>query len=94
MQRAWEKVKGNGVVMLAVHVGGDAEQVSQFAFDNGAEFPVLMDADSAVINAWPVRGLPTTIIVDKKGNMALLAIGGREWDDPDILKRILDLVSR
>ncbi len=91
MQRAWEFLKDQGVIMLAVHVGGDVDDVAQFTYDYAVEFPVLMDRDSKVINAWPVRGLPTTIIVDKNGVMALQAIGGREWDDPAILERLLQL---
>jgi peroxiredoxin len=91
MQRAWKILKGQGVVMLAIHVGGDVEDVAQFTYDYAVEFPVLMDRDSDVIDAWPIRGLPTTIIVDKNGVMALQAIGSREWDDPATLKRILQL---
>lgn len=91
MQRAWETLKDQGVAMLAIHVGGDVEEVAQFTYDYGVEFPVLMDRDSEVIDTWPIRGLPTTIIVDKNGLMALQAIGSREWDEPATLDRILQL---
>jgi hypothetical protein len=42
---------------------------------------------------WPVRGLPTTFIIDKKGRMAYQAIGGREFDHPEIIKKITRLLS-
>ncbi len=88
MQRAWEKTRDEGIVMLALHIGGDTDEVTNFSFDHGAEFPILMDTGSEVINRWPVRGLPTTVVVDPPGNMALRAIGGREWDAPAILAQI------
>ncbi|MCP5372732.1 MAG: TlpA family protein disulfide reductase [Hyphomicrobiales bacterium] len=91
MQRAWLRTRDDGIAMLAVHVGGEAEEVAVFAFDHGVEFPVLLDPDSTVIRQWPVLGLPTTIVVDPQGHMALRAIGGREWDAPDILAQIRSL---
>ncbi len=91
MQRAWNIIKGDDIAMLAIHVGGNMDRVMQFAADYDVEFPVLLDADSEVIGRWPVLGLPTTIIVDAQGRMVLRAIGGRKWDDPEILAQIRKL---
>ena len=91
MQRAWTILKEKNVVMLAVHVGGDEDKVWSFLSDKEVDFPVLMDGDSRVSRQWPVVGLPTTFIIDPQGRMALRAIGGRKWDDPDILATILSL---
>lgn len=44
-----------------------------------------MYQDSEVINQWPVRGLPTTFVVGPEGRIVYRAIGGREWDDPELL---------
>ncbi|MEO5338866.1 MAG: TlpA family protein disulfide reductase [Magnetospirillum sp. WYHS-4] len=93
MQRAWDKLKDHGVVMLAVHVGGNMDKIWTFVGDHGVRFPVLVDKDSRVANAWPMKGLPSTFVVDPQGRIVLQAIGGREWDDPEILKTLLDLRS-
>lgn len=86
MQRAWEStLKQEGIPMLAINVGEDEETIFAFTGDYPVDFPLLMDLDSAVINSWPVRGLPTTFIVDKKGHLAYRAIGGRAWDDEKLL---------
>ncbi len=91
MQRTWDAVRGTGIVLLAVHVGGDEDKVWQFATDYAVDFPVLLDPDSAVTDAWPVIGLPTTFVVDPSGRIAYRAIGGREWDDPRLLDQIKQL---
>ena len=88
MERAWNIVRKEDIVMLAVHVGGKEDTILQFTADFNVTFPVLWDKDSSVINQWPVRGLPTTVIVDPKGTMVLQAIGSREWDDPALLDQI------
>ena len=85
MQRAWEQLEGEGIVILGIDVGEDEDTVFQFTADYPVEFPLLLDRDSAVIDRWPVRGLPTTFVVDGAGRIVYQAIGGREWDDPRLL---------
>jgi peroxiredoxin len=91
MERAWAKLKEAGVVMLAVHVGGDSEKIWAFLADFNVTFPVLIDKSSKVSKEWQTIGLPTTYIADGHGRKALRAIGGREWDQPDLVASILAL---
>jgi peroxiredoxin len=88
MQRTWEAVKAEGIVLLAVNVGETEDQVWGFTANYPVEFPLLLDGDGHAIGRWPVKGLPTTFVVDPEGRIAYRAIGGRAWDD----KRILDLI--
>ncbi|MDT8386784.1 MAG: TlpA disulfide reductase family protein [Thiogranum sp.] len=88
MQRAWLKFENKNIVMLAINVGEDEDTIFNFTASYPVEFPLLLDTDSAVINAWPVRGLPTTFVIDPQGTIAYQAIGSREWDDPHILKTL------
>ncbi len=94
MQRAWEKLKDKNFVMYAVNVGEDEDTIFGFTFSTGVElnFPILLDKKGKVIKEWAVRGLPTTFIIDTKGRIAYRAIGGREWDDPKLLKEIQKLL--
>jgi len=85
MQRAWNVLQKEDIVMLAVNVGEDEEIIFQFTADYPVEFPLLMDLDSKVVQSWPVVGLPTTFVLDTKGRLAYRAIGGRAWDDPELL---------
>ncbi len=93
MQRAWTILKKKNVVMLAVHVGGNEDKVWSFLTDFEVDFPVLMDKSSKVSRQWRVVGLPSTLIIDPQGRIALGAIGGRKWDDPSILAAILKLAK-
>ncbi len=88
MQRAWEQLEREGVLMLGINVGEDEDTIFQFSADFPVEFPLLMDSDSRVIKQWPVRGLPTTFIVGPDGRIVYQAIGGREWDDPALLSLV------
>lgn len=91
MERAWGLLKDNGVAMLAVHVGGNAERIWEFLAGFNVTFPVLIDKSSKVSRDWQTIGLPTTYIADAQGRKALRAIGGREWDNADLIASILAL---
>jgi peroxiredoxin len=88
MQRAWQQLEKEGTLMLGINVGEDEDTIFQFTANYPVEFPLLMDQDSRVINQWPVRGLPTTFVVSPEGKITYRAIGGREWDDPDLLAMV------
>lgn len=94
MERLREKMSGQPVVILAVNEGETAETIEQFisTLDVQPRFPILLDQDGGAMAFWPVRGLPTTYIIDKRGRMAYQAIGGREFDHPDIVRLIGQLV--
>ena len=85
MQRAWEQLEKEGILMLGINVGEDEDTIFQFTANYPVAFPLLLDQDSKVINQWPVRGVPTTFVVDPKGRIAYRAIGGIQWDDPELL---------
>ena len=91
MQRAWLTFRDQGVAMVAINVGEDEETIFPFTADYPVEFPLLLDRDGAVVGQWPVRGLPSTFIVDPQGRVAYQAIGGREWDDPELMRKVLAL---
>lgn len=91
MQRAWEQLEPKGVVLLAINVGEDIDTVFQFTGSYPVAFPILFDQDGSVSNVWPMRGLPTTFVIDPQGRIVYRAIGGREWDDPQLLQPVLDL---
>jgi peroxiredoxin len=90
IQRAWEQLEENGVGVVAINVGEDPETVREFVRQVPVTFPLPIDKDSRVVQSWPVKGLPTTFVVDSKGRLVYVAAGERQWDDP----ALLDLVRR
>ena len=94
MQRAWEQIRDEGIVMLGIDVGEDEDTIFQFTANYPVDFPLLMDLDASVTGAWPVRGMPTTFVVDPEGRIAYRAIGAREWDEPEILEALRALKTR
>ncbi len=88
MERAWQKVKNEGIVLLGINVGEDDESVFAFGAEYDLSFPLLLDTDGSVTKKWPIRGLPTTYVVDAEGQVIYQAIGGRPWDDEGLLDQV------
>lgn len=95
MERLRLKLAGKPLVILAVNEGENVETIEQFTYslDLPPTFPILLDPEGDAMAFWPVRGLPTTFIVDKRGRIAYRAIGGREFDHPEIVRLIDRLLS-
>ena len=91
MQRAWEILKHEDIMLLAINVGEDSDQIFAFTAEYPVEFPLIMDTDSSVVREWKVRGLPTTFIVNPAGKIVYQAIGDRDWDSVEILQQIRKL---
>ncbi|WP_242479526.1 TlpA family protein disulfide reductase [Lamprobacter modestohalophilus] len=88
MQRAWEQLEAEGIGMIAINVGEDAETVQAFLEQVPVSFPLPLDTDSKVTQRWPMRGLPTTFVVAPDGRLVYKATGEREWDDPALLEQV------
>lgn len=89
MERLREKLKGKPIKLLAVNVGEDADTVFEFTGHYPVSFPLLLDRDGAIIQSYPVMGLPTTFIISPKGVVTHRIIGSREWDAPKIMQQLL-----
>ncbi|MEM7294942.1 MAG: redoxin domain-containing protein, partial [Pseudomonadota bacterium] len=93
MERLYESTKSLEVEILAVNVGEDIDTVFSFigTVEPSPTFPLLLDENADSLQAWSVKGLPTTYIVAPDGTLAYRAVGGREFDHPNIQQAIADL---
>lgn len=86
MQRLYEKYSERGLVVLAVNQFEDPDLVFEFTGRLSLEptFPIVFDRESRVSEQYRVKGLPTTYLLDRDGNIRYRAIGGREFDHPEV----------
>lgn len=94
LARLSEKLPKDKIEVLAVNVGDSEEKIESFLkrIDNPA-LKILTNKNSSVMGEWFLRGLPVSYVLDQKGNIKLGAIGGLEWDTPEIEKKLLALVK-
>lgn len=96
LERLKLSTEEQGVEVLAVNIGEDADTVFAFTglLEPAPTFPLLLDPDSGSLDDWKVKGLPTTFVVDPKGELAYRAVGGREFDHPELIEQLLALSTK
>ncbi|MEJ2620524.1 MAG: TlpA disulfide reductase family protein, partial [Candidatus Thiodiazotropha sp.] len=93
MNRAWEALKSTGMAMLAINLGEDREAVSAFLQDYPIDFEVLMDERGQISQRWMVKALPTTLVLNKRGQIIYQVVGERKWDEPAMIEFFESLQS-
>lgn len=92
MMRLQAKLAGKPFVILAVNMGETEKDVKDFLAQVNADFTILMDSDGKAITAWKVFVAPSTFLVDPKGNIRYVLQGGAEWDAPEYLQKIREML--
>ncbi|MFA4842217.1 MAG: TlpA disulfide reductase family protein [Candidatus Omnitrophota bacterium] len=59
----------DGLEVLAIDIGEPWEKVDNFVKSFGLNFLVLLDKDTNTAEAYDIVGVPTFVLVDKKGNI-------------------------
>ncbi|MFA6216520.1 MAG: TlpA disulfide reductase family protein [Candidatus Omnitrophota bacterium] len=60
-------LKNQGLEVFPINVGENQAKVSAFVKKNNFTFPVLLDENSSLSGNYNVMGIPTYILLDKKG---------------------------
>ncbi|HEV8643129.1 MAG TPA: TlpA disulfide reductase family protein [Methylomirabilota bacterium] len=81
MERLWRQHQDSGFVMLAISLDADPKVVPPFVTEHKFTFQIALDPKLDVANAYGVRALPASFLVDRRGNLAALALGPRTWDN-------------
>jgi cytochrome c biogenesis protein CcmG/thiol:disulfide interchange protein DsbE len=80
LEPVYRDLKGRGVQFLAANVGETPDEVKKFLKEKPFPYPVLLDPDQVVATRLRVVGLPTLMVVDKKGKISYLETGIADGD--------------
>lgn len=68
---AYEAQKDGGLVVLGINAEETAQQASKFMQEYNMQFPVVLDSRGDLQQLYMVRGLPTSIFIDRDGKIAM-----------------------
>jgi len=96
MEAIYQALHDQGFQVLAVNQWESPDQVFPYMgqLDVYPSFPVLFDRDSSVAEAYGVKGLPTTVLVDPQGRVVYRAVGGRNFNHPEVRRLIERLLAQ
>jgi peroxiredoxin len=84
---------GKDFELLAVTTDHQLDAIQKFVAALGLRFPILIDETKDVSAMFGVRGLPTTVVIDKHGRLSGRAVGPRRWDGPEPVALIQALMD-
>src|SRR6188768_2330005 len=81
LEQLYKKYKPMGFAMLGVNVEPDSKGATEWLKATPVTFPILFDTDSKVSKLYAVSGMPSTVIVDRKGQVRFLHRGYKPGDE-------------
>jgi len=94
MQVLSQEFKDRPFTVIAINEWESEEIVFPFLgqLDLFPTFPILFDKSGDLSKKYKVMGLPTTFIINKQGEIVYRAIGGRDFNHPEVRKILLQLM--
>ena len=90
-----KKYKAMGFTMLGVNVEPDSKAAEAWLskLAKPVTFPVAFDTDSKVSKLYKVAGMPSTVFVDRKGNVRVMHKGYKPGDENFYLTQIRSMLK-
>ncbi len=86
------KYKKLGFVVLGVNVEEQSEKARSYIAERPVDFPVLFDDSNSVSKQYKVVAMPTTVMIDRNGNMRYLHQGYKPGDENKYKKMVKILI--
>jgi peroxiredoxin len=86
------KYEALGFTVLGVNVEEDVNGAKSFLNDFPVDFPILLDNANEVSKQYKVIAMPTTVVVDRDGNMRFLHQGYKSGDEAKYRQMVKKLV--
>ena len=94
LSKFWEQYKNRGdVALYAISVDKDWKTIDQFNAKNPNKLPFYIDPKETTAKRFGTSQYPETYIVNKNGRVLERIPGAVSWDDPEIRKRIEQLLA-
>ena len=84
----YKQYKDKNFTLLGVNVEPDPKAANDWLKKTPVSFPVLYDVKSDVSNLYKVAGMPSTVFVDRKGNVRVIHRGYKPGDENEYMNNI------
>ena len=92
LDQMYKKYKPAGFTLIGVNVDKDAPAVKELLARKPVSFPVLLDPANQVSKAYHVDEMPSSVIIDRKGEIRYIHRGYKPGDENDYQDRIRQLI--
>ena len=93
MDQIYKKYSAAGFTLLGVNVDTDSSDAQKFLSQVPVSFPIAFDRDNKVSKLYEVSAMPSTVFIDRKGNVRSLHRGYKPGDEAEYLAQIRALLK-
>ena len=92
LDQMYKKYKTAGFTLISVNVDKEAPAVKELLARKPVSFPVLLDPANQVSKTYHVDEMPSSVIIDRKGEIRYIHRGYRPGDENEYQDRIRQLI--
>ncbi len=92
LEQLYTRYSPLGFTILGINVEEDSKLAEKLLEEIPVNFPILFDTENAVSEKYNVVAMPSTIMVDRDGNMRYLHLGYMPGYEVDYEKQIKELI--
>ena len=92
LESIYKKYNKLGFTLIGVNVEPDSKAADNWLKQTPVSFPILYDARQQGEWLYDVEGMPSTVIIDRKGNVRMLHRGYKPGDENEYLDSIRTLI--
>jgi peroxiredoxin len=92
LEDIYKKYNKLGFTLIGVNVEPDSKAADDWLKQTPVSFPVLYDKDSKVSRLYDVSGMPSTVIIDRKGNLRYVHHGYKPGDEGEYMNSVRALI--
>lgn len=81
LEQLYQRYNALGFELLGVNVEQDVDDAKRWLADRPVSFPVLLDPQNELTKIYQVKAMPSTILVDRDGNVRHLHKGYKPGDE-------------
>lgn len=91
----YETKKNLDFVVLAVNLDKDIKNMNKFLNDleKAPAFPILRDPEEFICSLFDLQGMPTSVLIDRKGNIRFRHVGFKDKTREELLHEIDLLIA-
>jgi thiol-disulfide isomerase/thioredoxin len=93
LQRLQEHFTEQPFTVITINVGEKKYRVRKFTRLINFDLPVMLDTTKATFDSWGIQTLPTSFLIDKKGDIRYRVRGNPGWQEKQTLEIIESLIT-
>jgi peroxiredoxin len=93
MESMHQRYQDLGLQIVAISLDQKSDLIKSFLKSHNASFTILHDSEGGTAEAFKVKGMPSSYLVDRKGNIRMRHAGFNDDDKAELESKIKQLLT-